>query len=264
MKLETDKILGVVENQIGWITFNRPSRHNALSLEMWQGLGQALENYESDPDVRVVVLKGAGEKSFISGADISEFSEKRNSVEQKADYGKVAGHTMHQLETFSKPVVAMIRGYCIGGGLMVATGADVRFATPGSKFGIPAAKLGLGYEYRGVAKLSALVGPSTARDMLFTGRLFEAKEAYDIGLINFVVEDEKLERQVTDYVDQIAANAPLTVCAAKAAAQALEQEPSSRDLAKVDDLVNACFESEDYQEGQRAFREKRKPKFKGR
>jgi enoyl-CoA hydratase len=264
VKLDTDKVLVEVEDQIAWITFNHPSRHNALSLEMWQGLGQALEGFDADPNIRVAVMRGAGGKSFISGADISEFSEKRNSVAQKAEYGKVAGYAMHWLASFQKPLIAMIQGYCIGGGLMVATGADVRFATPDSKFGIPAAKLGLGYEYGGVAKLMALVGPATARDMLFSGRLFASDEAYDMRLINFIMEDEKLERKVREYASQVAANAPLTVRAAKAAALTVEQSPEKRDLARVNEMVDACFESEDYQEGQLAFREKRKPQFKGR
>ena len=264
MDTGTDKVIVEVDGQLGWITFNNPARHNALSLEVWAGLGAALEACQNDPDVRVVIMRGAGGKAFISGADITEFSDKRNSVAQKAEYSKVSDHAQRWLIDLDKPLLAMIQGFCIGGGLAVALGADIRFATPGSIFGIPAAKLGLGYDFAGIATLSRLVGPSTARDILYSARFLKADEAYEKRLINFIVADDDLQQQVTDYAQRIAANAPMTIRAAKAAVDAFELDPDKRDLQRISELVDACYESADYQEGQKAFLEKRKPDFHGR
>ena len=263
--LDTDRILARIDDDgVGWITFNNPARHNALSLEMWQGLGDALEHYAADDRVRVAVMTGAGEKAFVSGADISEFDSKRGSAEQKASYGEVAGRANTALARFEKPLLAMIKGYCIGGGLATALSADVRFATPGSTFGIPAARLGLGYDYPGIAKLARLVGPSRARDILFSARFMDADEALRIGLINFVVADEALETEVNAYARRIAGNAPLTVRAAKAAVEVFERGGEREAIDEVQALVDVCFDSEDYKEGRKAFAEKRKPAFKGR
>jgi len=264
MKLSTDKMLADADGAIGWVTFNNPERHNAVSLEMWQGLGDALEAFQADPGVRVVVMKGAGTKAFVSGADISEFDSRRASAEQKQEYGQVTARGNRWLRQLEKPLLAMIRGYCIGGGLAIALNADVRIATPGSRFGIPAARLGLGYDYGGVAALARLVGPSVARDILFSARLLDADEALRVGLINRIVPDESLEAEVRAYAETIAANAPLTVRAAKAAVNEWERDPANRNHAAVEALVNACFDSEDYREGRRAFAEKRRPSFHGR
>lgn len=263
MKLETDKMLAEVTDGIGWVTFNNPARRNAISLEMWEGLGTILEHFQSDDDVRVVVLKGAGGKAFVSGADISEFESKRATAEQREQYGKASARGNRWLRILDKPLIAMIQGYCIGGGLATALAADVRFATPGSKFGIPAAKLGLGYAYGGVAALARLVGPSTARDILFSARFLDAEEALRVGLINFIVDDEDLAARVREYAGLISANAPLTVRACKAAVNQFERDPGERDMHKLEAMVNACFDSDDYKEGRRAFMEKRTPNFRG-
>lgn len=263
MKLSTDKMLAEADGAIGWVTFNNPERHNAVSLEMWQGLGDALETFQGDPAVRVVVMKGAGTKAFVSGADISEFDSRRASAEQKQEYGQITARGNRWLRQLEKPLLAMVRGYCIGGGLAIALNADVRIATPGSRFGIPAARLGLGYDYGGVAALARLVGPSVARDILFSARLLDADEALRVGLINRIVPDESLEAEVRAYAETIAANAPLTVRAAKAAVNEWERDPANRNHASVEALVNACFDSEDYREGRRAFAEKRRPSFRG-
>jgi len=262
--LATTKIIATVEDGIGWLTFNQPERRNAVSLEMWQGIGDALEAFQQDDAVRVVVMKGAGGKAFASGADISEFDQQRANAEQRKRYGEIAGRGNYWLAQLDKPLLAMIQGFCIGGGLAVALNADVRFATPGSTFGIPAAKLGLGYEYAGVAKLARLVGPSTARDILFSARFLDAAEALRIGLINFVVPDDELDARVRAYAVTIAGNAPLTVRAAKASVNAFERYSRLEDGRDIAALVDACFDSEDYKEGRRAFAEKRKPNFKGR
>jgi enoyl-CoA hydratase/carnithine racemase len=265
IELTTTKIEASVDDDgIGWITFNNPARHNALSLEMWQGLAEALEQMQSNTAVRVAVMTGAGGKAFVSGADISEFDEKRSSAAQKETYAETAGRANRWLARFDKPLLAMIAGYCIGGGLATSLAADVRFATPDSKFGIPAAKLGLGYDYDGIAKLARLVGPSRARDILFSARTLGADEALRIGLVDFVVPRETLEREVIDYARRIGANAPLTVRAAKAAVAAFERGSRADEIAEVQRKVNACFDSEDYKEGRQAFAEKRPPQFKGR
>ncbi|MDZ7670043.1 MAG: enoyl-CoA hydratase [Gammaproteobacteria bacterium] len=263
--LNTGKILAHVDDHgIGWLIFNQPERHNALSLEMWQGVADVLEQYAERADVRLAVMRGAGGKAFVSGADISEFDSKRSSAAQKDEYGRVAGKANRWLARFDKPLIALIEGYCIGGGLATALAADIRFATPDSRFGIPAARLGLGYEYDGLAKLARIVGPSRARDIMFTARFMEASEARDMGLVNFVVERERIEQEVIDYASRIAANAPLTVQAAKAALNAWERGGREEDLEQVHAMVNACFDSEDYAEGRRAFAAKRPPAFKGR
>ena len=262
--LSTQKILADVSDGIGWLTFNQPERRNAVSLEMWQGIGDALEAFQSDAAVRVVVMKGAGGKAFVSGADISEFDAQRANAEQRRRYGEISARGGRWLAQFEKPLLAMIQGYCIGGGLAIALNADVRFATPGSTFGIPAARLGLGYEYAGTAALARLVGPSRARDILFSARFLEAEEALRIGLVNFVVADEELEARVRSYAATIAANAPLTVRAAKASLKAFEHYSDVAAARDVAPLVDACFDSDDYKEGRRAFAEKRKPQFRGR
>ena len=265
MDLGTARILAEVQDGVGWITFNHPERRNAMSLDMWQGLGIAAEAFERDPAVRAVVMKGAGGKAFVSGADISEFEQHRADAQQKQTYDAIAARGHAGLAALSKPLIAMIEGYCVGGGLAIALAADVRFAASSSRFAIPAARLGLGYDYRGVAALARLVGPSTAKDILFSARFLEADEALRVGLVNFVVDAELLGERVAAYAAQIAANAPLTVHAAKQALQAFEHYSDAAEGADaVAALVLRCFDSEDYREGRRAFLAKRTPQFQGR
>jgi enoyl-CoA hydratase len=265
LHLATTKMQGSIDSHgIGWVIFNQPERHNALSLEMWQGLSDILETFAGRSDVRVVVMRGAGGKAFVSGADISEFDSNRANAAQKDEYGRIAGQATRWLARFEKPIVALIEGFCIGGGLATALSADVRFATPDSRFGIPAARLGLGYEYEGLAKLARVVGPANARDIMFSARFMEAAEAKAMGLVNFIVDRAGIEAAVVDYARGIAANAPLTVKAAKAALDAWERGERADDVAAVRALVDACFDSDDYREGRRAFREKRRPGFQGR
>jgi enoyl-CoA hydratase/carnithine racemase len=264
MKLNTGKMLARVEDGIGWVTFNNPEKRNAISLEMWEGLATILEDFQRDEGVRVVVMLGAGDKAFVSGADISEFDSKRGSAEQKESYGRVAARANRWLAKLDKPLIAMIQGFCIGGGLATALNADVRFATPDSTFGIPAARLGLGYEYEGLRHLTDLVGPSRAKDIMFSARYMDANEALQMGLINRICDIDKLESQVMEYAALIAGNAPLTVKAAKAAINEAVKDPDKRDLHSIGVMINGCFDSEDYKEGRLAFKEKRRPEFKGR
>lgn len=264
LSLNTERMQTSVDNGIGWMIFNNPARHNALSLEMWQGIGDILQHYATSDDVRVVIMRGAGGKAFVSGADISEFDEKRANAKQRVEYGKIAGRATRWLNKLEKPLIALIEGYCIGGGLATALSADIRFATPDSRFGIPAAKLGLGYEYEGLAKLARIVGPSRARDIMFSARFMQADEAQGMGLINFIESREDIEGACLEYAERIAGNAPLTVQAAKAAVNAWENGGREEDVDAVREMVDICFNSEDYKEGRAAFAAKRTPQFKGK
>ena len=267
LTLETQKIVASVEDGIGWILFNNPQARNAMSLEMWRGLGDATMAFQADPEVRAVVMHGAGGKSFAAGADITEFNEQRANAEQKKTYAEIASRAHIGMMQLTKPLIAMIDGFCIGGGLAIALGADIRIASIGSQFGIPAAKLGLGYEYDGVSALARLVGPSVAKDMLFSARFLDTEEALRVGLINTAVAPAELSAHVRQYVERIRNNAPLTVLAAKAAVRLFERYSIATDdqaAARVDAMVNQCFESNDYKEGRTAFLEKRTPRFVGR
>ena len=260
----TKRVIAERDGSIGWITFNNPERHNAMSVDMWEALPEILDAYEADPAVRVVVMKGAGQKAFVSGADISEFETVRSDAERVARYEAITDKALDHAYHLSKPAIAMIRGYCIGGGLGIALSCDLRIATEASRFGIPAAKLGLGYRHAGVKKLVDVVGPSAAKDIFFTARQLGAAEAYHMGLVNRVVADGELESLVAEYCAMIAANAPLTIKAAKGVIGELTRPHDAIDAARCERLVADCFASADYQEGRKAFMEKRKPVFTGR
>ncbi len=262
---QTDKMLSRKEGRVGYVIFNNPERHNAVSLDMWQAAGAMLEDFANDPNITVVVVTGAGGKAFVSGADISKFDKERSSEEAVAHYNAVVERSYAAFHEFPKPTIAMIRGYCIGGGMGLATCCDVRIATEGSKFAVPAAKLGLGYAYPGLKRLVDIVGPSFAMEIFYTARQFTAAEAKDMGLLNRILPDAEgeLEKYVKDYADMIAGNAPLTIRAAKVTVAEIMKEDSRRDLARPAALVDACFKSKDYIEGRKAFMEKRKPVFTG-
>ncbi len=264
MKLATEKMIARVDGAIGWMIFNNPVRHNALSLEMWQAVGEILPAFQQDEAVRVVVMTGAGEKAFVSGADISEFDDKRDTAEAAEEYARVSEGGRAALADLEKPLIAMIRGYCLGGGLGTALAADIRVAAEGAQFAIPAARLGLGYGFAGVKVLTDLVGPAMAREILFTARRFTAEEAQQIGLINRLVPVDALEPTVRELAETIAANARLTIRAAKYAITEACKDSEARDLATLEAMVAACFDSADYAEGRLAFKQKRPPKFSGR
>jgi enoyl-CoA hydratase len=260
---QTDKMLSRKEGKVGYLTFNNPERHNAVSLEMWEAASGFLEDFKKDNNIRVVVVTGAGGKAFISGADISKFEKERSTQEGIDRYNAAVDHANNAFYTFPKPIIAMIRGYCIGGGVGLALCCDMRICTDASKFGVPAAKLGLGYRFDGLKKLVDLVGPSFAKEIFFTARQFTAAEAQMMGLVNRVLPDAELENYVKDYAETIAANAPLTIDSVKYIVGQAVADESKRNLKKCDELVQACFASNDYNEGRKAFMEKRKPAFTG-
>jgi enoyl-CoA hydratase/carnithine racemase len=214
--------------------------------------------------VRVIILKGAGEKAFVSGADISQFKEKRSSPDAVRIYNAASEAASAALRECPKPTIAMIRGYCIGGGTATAVNCDIRIAAEDARFGVPAAKLGLGYRFGGIKRLSDLVGPAFTAEIFFTGRQFTAQEALQMNLVNRVVPVAELEKYTLDYANTIAGNAPLTIAAVKRALIEYLKDPAQRDLALCHKMVDECFASEDYKEGQAAFMEKRKSAFRGR
>jgi enoyl-CoA hydratase len=260
--LPTENMLAQVDGPIGWMTFNKPARRNAVSLDMWEAIPVILDRFEQDPAVRVIVLKGAGDQAFVSGADISQFEQARSFEESNAHYEEVIGEASRRLIACSKPTVAMIRGFCIGGGVAIAIGCDIRIANEGARFGIPAARLGLGYGASGVKTLMELVGPSFTKEIFFTARHFSAAEAREMGLVNRVVTDDTLESYTRQYCATIADNAPMTMHALKRTVGELVRGEKA-DLAACEALVKACFNSQDYIEGRRAFMEKRRPAFRG-
>jgi enoyl-CoA hydratase len=260
----TDQLLVEAADGIAVLTFNNPAKRNAMSVGMRTALPGALAALAQDPEVRVVVCTGAGGKAFVSGADISEFGERRTAPEARAEYDATFAAIDRAWKALDKPVIAMIRGFCIGGGLLTALQADIRIASEDSQFGVPAARLGLGYGFGGVTALTTLVGPAVTAEILFSARRYGAAEALRVGLVNRVVPGDRLEAEVMSLATTITQNAPLTVAAAKVAIRAAGQPADRRDLTRVSEMVEACFLSDDYREGQRAFAEKRPPRFSGK
>ena len=259
-----EKLLARREGGVAQIIFNNPAKRNAVSLDMWERLIMLLGEFANDPDIRVLIVSGAGGKAFVSGADISKFGETRSTPEAVAKYGGTSARAYEALFNFPKPTIAKIQGFCIGGGMNVAICCDIRVATEGSTFGIPAGRLGLGYGFPGVNRLTGVIGISRAMEMFYTARQFTAAEALAMGLVNTLTAEDALDSTVDAMTAQIADNAPLTIATIKAVAREIGRPSAERDHAKLDRMVQACFDSEDYKEGQKAFMEKRRPAFKGR
>lgn len=260
---QTDKMLSRREGAVGYIIFNNPQRHNAVSLDMWETTARMLDEFAADNAIRVVVLTGAGGKAFVSGADISKFADERATKEAIERYNVAVDKLYGTIHAFPKPTIAMIQGYCIGGGLGLAVCCDLRICTESSRFALPAAKLGLGYGFSGLKRFVEVIGPSFTKEVFYTARQFDAEEARAMGLVNRVVRDGDLETYVKSYADTIAGNAPLTIRAVKYIAGEIVKDPAARDLERASRMVQECFTSRDYTEGRTAFMEKRKPKFTG-
>jgi enoyl-CoA hydratase len=257
------KILQSSAEGVGVITFNNPEKRNAMSLDMWEGVGLALVDLRDDPEIRIVILRGAGDKAFVSGADISQFEKTRHNAEASEEYSKRSAAQRALLADFPKPVIASIRGFCLGGGMQVAMAADIRIAAEDSQYGIPAAKLGIAYGYDGLKHLVSLVGPSWARLLMFTGMRIPSSEAVRIGLVDRVVPDAQLWEATMEIARTIANNAPLAIKAAKVTIAQVMKDLDDRDMDVIKQIGLECMDSEDFREGRRAFMEKRKPQFRG-
>jgi enoyl-CoA hydratase len=262
--LSSDKILSKKNGAIGHLIFNNPEKRNAFSLDMSLAAADVLEDFGRDDAIRVIVLSGAGDKAFVSGGDISKFEQARASKEDVANYNKTGERFRALLKGSAKPTIAMIRGYCLGGGMAIALNCDLRISTEDASFGIPAAKLGIGYAADRLGQLVDLVGPSAAKDILFTGRRVPAQEALRLGIVNYVVAANELEAFVDSYAKTLAANAPLSILSSKRVIDEYVKDADKRDTALCDRVVADCFASQDYVEGRRAFMEKRRPAFTGR
>jgi enoyl-CoA hydratase len=258
------KILKSVAEGVGIVTFNNPEKRNAMSLDMWEGLGHALTELRDDADVRVVILVGAGDKAFVSGADISQFEATRHNAAASEEYSRRSAAQRALLADYPKPTISCIRGFCLGGGMQVAMLTDIRIAAEDSQFGIPAARLGIAYGYDGLRHLVSLVGPSWARLIMYTGMRIDSKEALRIGLVDRVIANGELWNATMEIARTISGNAPLAIQAAKITIAQVLKDPANRDMEAIKRIGTACMDSEDFREGRRAFMEKRKPHFKGR
>ena len=260
----SERIVAEKQGPVGWLTFNNPARRNAISIDMWEAIPKVLDRFEQDPEVRAIVLKGEGDKAFVSGADVSQYEKQRSSAEGIQYYEEIAGRVAERLQNCDKVIVAMIRGYCLGAGVNIALCCDLRIAAEDAKLGIPAPKLGLGYRASSLKNLIDIVGPAYAREVLITGRHFSAAEAKTMGLVHRVAPVAELESLVLEYCATISENAPLTIRASKRIIRELLKSSAAFDAEACAALVKACFESQDYIEGRRAFMEKRKPVFQGK
>lgn len=252
-----------VDARIAWLVFDHSERRNAVTLEMWQRIPELAAELDADPEVRVVVLRGAGERAFVAGADISQFGAARTGGAAD-DYDRLNVRAFESLDAIGKPVIAMLHGFCVGGGVALALQADVRYSSSEAIFSVPAARLGLGYQLSGLDTLSRLVGPSRALEIFFTARRFSAEEAHGFGLLNGIFPATSLEDRVREIASGMADNAPLTLASVKRIVRELGRPASQRDLEGVEASIRRCFESEDYREGVQAFMEKRPPRFQGR
>lgn len=264
MTSSTERMIAEKDGAIGWMVFNNPLRHNAVSTDMWQAVPEILDAFENDDAIRVIVLTGAGEKAFVAGADISQFEETRSSPEKVQEYEDMTASAFERIAACTKPTIAMIDGYCIGGGLGIALSCDLRYAAEGSTFGIPAARLGLAYPLGQTRRLVNLVGPARSKEIFFTAKRYGAEEALAMGLINQLFSKEDLREHVLATCTSIADNAPLTVASEKQIVDEIGKAPGNFDAVYCNRLIGRCFASEDYAEGRTAFMEKRRPRFRGR
>lgn len=262
--MTSERILTDTDGRIARFVINHPERRNAMSFDMWQRMGEVFERWADDDSLRVVVVRGSGDQAFSAGNDISEFEKLRSSEEQIEAYSRMTERAYAALEQMPKPVIARIDGYCIGGGFEIAQLCDIQFAADRARFAVTPARLGLGYKLEDVMLLARNMSMKHVKELLMTGRQFSADEALRFGFVNHVVPAEELDAAVEECASTIAGNAPLSVTAAKLVIQEAYKESGQRDEALCRRLVDACHASADYREGQRAFAEKRKPRFLGR
>jgi enoyl-CoA hydratase len=257
------EIKALKEGSLGWIVFDHAERRNAITLDMWRALPDVVAALDGDEAIRVILLRGAGETAFVSGADISEFESAR-SPETARGYDEDKQRAIIALESIRKPVIAMIHGFCMGGGVALALTADIRYCAEDAHFSVPPARLGLGYPVLSLDALIRTIGPANAKELLYTAKRIDALEAEAKGLVNAVLPKDDLEEAVRRTALKIARNAPLTLRSIKRIAAELTRDAGERDQEAMTTSIWACFQSQDYQEGIRAFLEKRRPRFQGR
>jgi enoyl-CoA hydratase len=248
---------------VGWIVFNQPSKKNAINDAMWRGIPTAMAQFDADPEVRCVAFRGAGTEAFASGADISEFEKIRSQQSAVHEYDELLDRVLHSIQDSRKPSVAMIYGYCLGGGLEIALACDLRYCGRSAQFGIPAAKLSLAYNVEGHKRLLETVGHAHAREIMFLGRRYSADEALAMGLVNRVFSDAELERETGAIIATLCENAPLSIANSKTIIEEYVKSSGTADAARMAASIERCASSDDYKEGRRAFMEKRRPRFRG-
>lgn len=260
----TERIVATIDGTIGWLVLNNPARRNALSLDMWQAIPAILDRFEREPAVRVVVLRGAGDRAFTSGADVSEFERLRGTPADQERYSTISETALTRLQQFPKPTIAMIQGYCMSIGLGIALACDLRFAGSSARFASLAARLSLTYRWSDIKKVIDLVGPARTKDFFYSARHVPADEALAMGLVEYLRPDAEIEAFTRAYCARIAENAPLSMTATKRIVAELVKPSSEIDRALCKTIVAGCYASEDYVEGRRAFMEKRRPVFRGK
>ena len=258
------EILTTKNGAVGTITISNPTKMNAMSVQMWMDLPKAIRAFDADPEVRVIVIAGVGEKAFVSGADISQFDKLRSSAKTQDDYDNAVADSMVAPVECSKPIIGKIRGFCFGGGLGLAAACDIRICSEDATFRMPAARLGLGYGHKGIKRFTDIIGLANATDIFVTARRFDAPDALRMGFVSRVCAGSEIDAVVDQYTKMIAENAPLTVAASKFNIRQVCAHPDEQDMDRAVQMVKNCFASEDFKEGRTAFMEKRPAQFKGR
>ena len=249
--------------QVGWLVFDQPAKRNAINGAMWRAIPEAMARFDADPDIRCVAFRGSGTEAFAAGADISEFDKNRAQRSSVGAYDDLLDRVLHSIQGSPKPSVAMIYGFCMGGGLEIALACDLRYCGRSAQFGIPAAKLGLAYNIEGHKRLLETVGHARAREIMFLGRRYPADEAAAMGLVHRMVDDAGLERYVGEVIEALCENAPLAIANSKTILEEYAKASGAPDAGRMRAAIERCAASTDYIEGRRAFMEKRKPRFTG-